>query len=151
MSKTYLIHKTEHEGGLTVNERGLITTPPEDRPEWADGLGIAGIAEHVNYYRARTGDNYEAPQLINSDDLHWMGVTDDGDLTEIEPNAEFRMERLGLLLGIDLTDVEAFDKVTAGSLAEAAIAMDTERTPEEMAAFEESQKAGFAPLKHANG
>jgi len=148
-SKTYLVHKTDAEGAITINERGIITTSLDDRPDWADGLAIAHLAEHATYYKARTGDNYQIPQIINFDDLGWSGVDETDELTMTEPNMEFRQERLGLLLGIDLSDVEAFDNMSKDTLASAEIAMDVHRSSEELAAFEESQKHGFGPLKTA--
>lgn len=141
MSTTkYVVHATDHEGGLELDKNGIITTAHDDRPEWANGLAVANLKEHADYYTNRVGPDYTTPQIINKADLNWVGVTDDGELMEHTADAEFRNERLGLLLGIDVTDIEAFDRQTEGALAEVTIAMDNHRTAAEVTALEESQQ-----------
>lgn len=150
-TKTYLVHSTDNEGGITLDSKGMITTPMMERPEWANGLAFAPLTEHVKWYATRLGGEYTPPQLINADDLHFVGIDEEGELTEREAVAEYRHARLALLLGINTADIEQFDKQTENSLAEVAISVDIHRTDAEYSAFEQSQKTGFAPLQTGTG
>lgn len=140
------VHRTDHEGVLQVNAlTGIITTPNDERPDWAEGLTCALLAEHKQFYASRLGEAgvklaSETAEMLNYEDLGWIGVDEDGNEVEIEAQAEFRMNLIADLIGVDRETGE----ITGGKvLAEAEIAMDRNRTPEEAAAFEHSQEVGF--------
>lgn len=133
------VHRTDHEGVLQVSSlTGIITTPNDERPDWAEGLTCALLAEHRGYYTARLGAASplaSGGEMLNYEDLGWIGVDEDGHEVEIEANAEFRMNRIAEVIGVNRETGE----ITGNVLAEAEIAFDRNRTDEEAAALDRSQ------------
>lgn len=143
--RTHLVHRTDHEGALQINATtGIIVTPNDERPDWADGLTCALLNERHQFYASRLGEagyteTMRNPEVLNYADLGWIAVDEAGDEVEIEADAEHRMQTLADLIGVDRETGE----ITGTVMAEAEIAFDKQRSPEEMAAFEQSQEAGF--------
>lgn len=132
-----VIHNPGHEGALVLDKlTGVILTPIMERPEWADGLAVALLSEHRQFYLSRTG-KYNEPDLYELQDLGFVGVNEQGDEVEIYATHEFRMDRLNMLLGgvwnreEGLTDIE-------GALAEQELALDHQRTEGEAGAMTEA-------------
>lgn len=141
--EVYMVHKRDQEGTLMVDRRtGIIVTPIMERPEWAEGLAVALLAEHREWYLKRTG-SYEAPALFDAADLGWLGMSDEGEV-EIFADTDMRQERLAGLLHIDRETGDI-----AGALAEVEHAFDQERTEAEASAIEESQEQGFPAVREA--
>lgn len=151
--RTIPVHKTDHEGVIHVNAyTGIITTPNDERPEWADGLSTALIVERHGWYSSRLGqqygDEHKHPAAFNFADLGWIGLDDEGEPVELDADVEFRMEVLAGVAGIDRE--EGILETGTGrfkNLAEVEIAMDRERTGEEIAAMETAQDQGFQEVR----
>jgi hypothetical protein len=147
-----VIHKEGEEGALTVNRyTGVITTPGSERPEWAQGLATAMLAERIEFYGKRLGTDSQAfknladPQAIAFNDLAWIGVDANGDEIEIEADGDHRMDVVAQLIGVDRETGE----VSGTILAERdTMRENTPRTPEEQAALEESLKEGFGSVSN---
>ncbi len=106
-AKTVLVHKVNEEGALVLDAiTGRITTPLDERPEWSDGLAVAMFNERDQFYSSRLGDKYTAehkhPEMIAYQDLTWLGAGEnEGEAVEIEADADYRMEVVSEILGID--------------------------------------------------
>lgn len=137
-----MVHNPDHEGSLMVDRRtGVIVTPLMERPEWADGLAVALLEEHRQFYESRTG-SYEQPALFALGDLGWIGVdSETGEEMEQSASDGVRQERLATLLG---ADAETGD--ITGYLAEIELSFDTPRSPEEASAIEDAQEEGFSEI-----
>lgn len=151
-ARTVLVHRKDEEGALIIDAHtGKITQPADEVPAWANGLAVALLAERHGFYTQRLGTGYtdamKTPDLLAYEDLGWLATGEDGEAVEIEADDEHRREVLAEVLGIDRS-ADAFD---TKSLGEVEIAMDRNRTPEEMAAFEHSQTAGFAEKTGTEG
>lgn len=142
---TLIVHRADHEGVLQVNGlTGIIVTPNDERPDWADGLTCALLNERNEFYTQRLGAGFTAamrtPEAgLHYEDLGWVAVDEAGDEVEIEADSEHRMQFIADLVGIDRESGE----IKGNVLAEVEVAMDRNRSPEEMAAFEQSQEQGF--------
>ena len=158
MQQTTLVHKKDHEGALTIDTlSGQITTPLMDRPEWAQGLAVADLAERLGFYSQRLGakfaQEHKTPQAIAYEDLRWMTVDEAGEVAEyVEADSEFRMTVVAVVLGMDRpNDLSVPATVSNGKvLAEVELSLDRERTPEEIAAFQDAQREEFERT-HATG
>ncbi|MBK1871593.1 hypothetical protein [Taklimakanibacter albus] len=146
--KTLLIHKVGEEGTIEIDAMtGQLVTPVDDRPEWADKLAAASLAERIGWYEQRVGKTKAAEHLttdgpIAFQDLTWVGLDDEQTEVEIEADNDFRMQCLGELLGIDLEAAEKdadFGKV----LADVSVAHQPQRTDAELAEMSEADKQGF--------
>lgn len=143
--KVALVHKKDHEGMLQIDAfTGAVLPEQHDRPEWADGLALAQLAERHTFYVNRLGpqyaDEHKSPELYAFEDLGWLGVNmETQDEITIPADDEFRMDVVAQVLGIDREtgDVKA-------ALTETEIARDDTRTDAEMRDLLESQKEGFA-------
>lgn len=149
---TKIVQRTDHEGVLQINAHtGLIVTPNDERPDWADGLACALLNERNEFYVQRLGaaytDELRNPEALHYEDLGWVAVDEAGDEVEIEADAEHRMQFIADLIGVDRETGEIKGTV----LAETEIAMDRTRSPEELAAFEHSQEAGFQQATGTSG
>lgn len=157
MQTTTLVHKKDHEGALTIDTlTGQITTPLMDRPEWAAGLAVADLAERLGFYASRLGDQFaqehKTPQAIAFEDLGWLTVDEEGEAGAIEADMEFRMTVVAEVLGIDRPNDLSIPTTVANGrvLQEVELSLDRERTPEEIAAFQEAQREEFERT-HATG
>jgi hypothetical protein len=149
--KSILVHKQDSDGTISLDYlTGQVTTPNDERPEWAEGLATALLAERTGYYAKRLGSAYP-PELATADamafeDLGWIGhkVDDGGEGIEYELSAseEYRMDCLAKFIGVDRAD---FDSETPfqNAVAEAHIANDTRRTPLEVMALDDAAAEGF--------
>lgn len=158
MHMTTLVHKKDCEGALTINTlTGGITTPLMDRPDWSEGLVLADLAERLEFYSSRLGDQFaqehKTPQAIAFEDLGWHTVAEDGEtLDKTEADTEFRQTVLAEVLGMNRpNDLSIPATVSNGKvLAEVELSLDRERTPQEIAAFQNAQREAFEK-QHATG
>lgn len=142
-----IVHKEGEEGALTIDRlNGRITTPHEERPDWAEGFAVAMLAERTDFYSKRLGEGtpqfiaINEAQAIEVSDLSWVGVNADGDEIEVEAEAETRMNMLSAALGMDRDSGELSGTV----LAEREIERQPQVvTAEEVKAMEQSVDAGF--------
>lgn len=143
--RTILVHKNDAEGALIINALdGMIKQDPSERPEWADGLACALLAERHQFYTTRLGPDYAKshaqPDLLAFEDLGWIGVDADGNPVELEADSEHRMtvvaEVLGIIRSDDLSDTRQDD--TTGEQAHVLLDMDTRRTAEDVTAMEKA-------------
>lgn len=158
MHTTTLVHKKDCEGALTIDTlTGQITTPLMDRPDWAQGLAVADLSERLGYYAQRLGNEFaqghKTPQAIAYEDLDWMTVDEAGEVAEtIKADTEFRMTVIAEVLGMARpNDLSIPATVSNGRvLAEVEMSLDRERTPAEIAAFQDAQREAFEK-QHATG
>lgn len=146
--RTILVHKKDAEGALIINAlTGHIQQPLDERPEWSEGLTLALLSERHGYYTKRLGSGYtgsmQSPETIAYEDLGWIGVDAEGEPVELDADAEHRMGVIAEVLGITRTDNLSDTGALGTFVAEVEIAMDRERTPQEVAAFEHAQQEGF--------
>jgi hypothetical protein len=128
-----MVHASGQPGAVVLDRlTGVILTPIMDRPDWADGLAVALLEEHRQFYTSRTG-RYNEPELFELSDLGWVGVNERGEEIEVDAIAEYRMDILATTYGMDREDGDMGE-----ALAEAEIAMDHHRTPEEEGAMEQA-------------
>lgn len=141
-----IVHKEGEEGALTIDRlTGRITTPHEDRPDWAEGFATALLSERTDFYLKRLGDGKAYQDIadaaaIEASDLSWIGVNADGDEIEIEASNDYRMDLVANCLGMDRETGELSGEVLASH------EIDREngaRSREEMAALEQSVTDGF--------
>jgi len=167
---TSLVHKKDHEGTLQIDTHtGYILTPMDERPEWAEGLTLAQIAERHKFYGDRLKDHYTAemaaPEVFAYEDLSWLGareypvdapyINPETGMEEpfeafiIDADEEHRQEVLANVLGFTATEEtltepagwDFADKTTQERITTVDIDMpNVERTAEELEAFERSQK-----------
>lgn len=122
-TNTILVHKTDEAGAIIVDRMtGSILTPSNERPDWAEGLAAAMLAERVGWYENRLGknlpDTLRSPHACNYADLSWVGVDAEGDEVEIEAAAEYRMTTLAAIMELDL-DADNFELPVSGEVAHA--------------------------------
>lgn len=147
MSKLIAVHKEGQEGGLHIDAMtGQIATPPADRPDWADGYAVALLAERTGWYEQRLGtqlpDNIRAPELLQADDLGWIGVDAEGSEVEIEADHETRITILADLINIDRS-TDAGTKNFQNVLASAEVNHSYSTQPTDEATLEEAEGKSF--------
>jgi len=155
MNTNITVHHVGLEGSIQVNaQTGIVATPVDDRPTWADGLVCALLAERLSYYY---GNEVLAPRvsrehwpefgttpIIAYQDLGWVALTNEGEQVEIEADLSYRQSLVAGALGLNL-DPEA--EVLEGAISvEAAIAGDVMRTTSEMEVIDSMAEVGFSPL-----
>jgi len=145
------VHKSGQPGAIDIDSyTGQVATPADQRPEWADGLALANLAERHKFYTDRLGpqyaDEHKAPELLAYEDLEWLGVDmETGSEVTYPADTEHRMEVMATVLGIE-RDADTAD--IAGATTAVEMASDNRRTEAEMADFRQEQEAGF---KEATG
>lgn len=143
-----IVHKSDAEGGLIIDRlTGHVIQPLMERPEWAEGLTLALLAERHGFYTTRLGPLYTAemknPEIFEFADLGWIGTTAEGEAVEIEADAEHRMEVIAKVTGVD-RETGAHETGKGWNLAaEVEVAMDQHRTDAEAAALLTSQEQAF--------
>ena len=161
-----LVHKADAEGAITIDRfTGQIVTPLDERPEWAEELAVAQVAERHIFYTDRLGSLYtqdrQNPEIYAFEDLAWLGAreypvdapyvnpetgeTSDHEVLHFEADHEFRQQQLATVLGVE-AEVDQHGNETGsivGAMAEAVISDDNLRTPEELEAIEKEQMAGY--------
>lgn len=151
--RTILVHKEGEEGSIEIDyDTGIVQTPIDQRPDWADGLANALIQERVTFYEARLGpafgDEHKRPQAIVYQDLAWLGAGDDGEMTELAADEDYRMNVVAQVLGIEREPAQSeadFGKV----LAEAEIDMQNRYIPSDVELIDNEMATTFggAPRK----
>lgn len=125
--KTITVHKEGEEGSLEVDfDTGIITTQVDERPDWAEGLSTALLAERSQFYTQRLGSKYgeehARPSGIAYQDLGWIGAGEDGELMELDADTDYRMQIVADVLGIDREAGQSADAPIFGkTLAEVEI------------------------------
>jgi len=145
--KTILVHYEGEPGALTIDHlTGIILTPNDERPEWSDGLAVALTAERAHFYQSRLGDAYAPPEAVEMRDLGWVAIDPEtGEATEIEADADYRMDVLAAATGLSRAPDRALDtaasRAEAKIIAEAEIGMDAHRMDDEAAALNDATTA----------
>lgn len=148
MTKTLIVHKEGEEGTLQIEAAsGKIVTTLDQRPDWAEGLTTALVQERISFYESRFGAGSTAFQSLMNDttaiefsDLGWLGVDAEQNELEVSADPHYRSEVVAKALGIDTETGE----MSHTALAEREVSRENRgRTPEEIAALEESVQSGF--------
>lgn len=143
-----IVHHADHEGGLLVDAfTGNLITPPLERPDWAEGLAQALLGERLEFYSKRLGklftDEMKLPTAIAFADLSWVAVNEQGLPEERAADDEHRMSIIAEITGVTRPDNLNEDEQYTGGTVTAATELDimsAERTDDEFAALEESQR-----------
>jgi hypothetical protein len=145
--KTAGVHMEGAEGIIQIDAvTGHVLTGPLDRPDWAQGYTTAVLQERVGYYERALGDAFTPemrdPEVFAAEDLDWVAVADDDEHSEYvaEHSAEHRQNVVMAFTKGDITTDEQ-GHLTGDDVIE--LSTERERSPEEAAALEESQKTGF--------
>jgi len=107
--KPVLVHKKGAEGGLAIGSlSGRILTPIMERPDWAEGLAVALLAERHEFYLSRLGpvfaEQRAADTVIPFEDLGWVATDAEGEQIELEADSEHRMDVIAEATGVIRTD-----------------------------------------------
>jgi hypothetical protein len=161
--KKIAVHKKDMEGVLEIDAlTGQVLPEQHDRPEWADGLVLAQLTERHSYYLYRLGPAYpeelKAPDLLAFEDLAWLGAetattdanidSEDAGVYELEADAEFRLDTIARILGIERDP----DKAPLGLQdGEVEIMQDNSRTTAEQQAFMDAQEERFSAATGTTG
>lgn len=161
-----IVHKADHEGAITIDPlTGQVTSPLSDKPEWAEELAIAQVAERHRYYGTALGPLYTAdmkmPEAMAFEDLSWLCVRPlpegaeptldaDGQPELFEQyvqdaDEQFRSNFVAQATGIE-QDIDLEEGTIADIMATAEITRDNTRSAEELAALEESQQQKFSKV-----
>lgn len=141
--------KAGEEGGIEIDSRtGIIATAVDNRPDWADGLACAMLAERVGYYASRTGRNPPIPAVLECGDLEWVAIAEDGTELVIEASAEIRQENLAAMIGVDRETGEHLPN-TGKVTHEREIAMDNRRPAGEPALLDAESRKSFGEVDTA--
>lgn len=145
-----LVHRKDAEGVLQIDAvTGQVLPGQHDRPDWAEGLVMAMLAERHIFYASRLGeDAYTAemrnPEVFAFEDLEWLALKtspeENGadDEYVVEADSEHRMDVIAAALGINRETGEVADV-----LAEIEVASDNFRSQEELDALIAAQAQGF--------
>lgn len=152
--KLITVHAKDLEGSIQIDAKtGIVQTPVDLRPEWADGLVCALLHERGTFYfgsenskprldrDSEKGKAIAAADPIDFADLGWIAFTQEGQQVEIEASAEFRMDVIAEAFMIDRADADSL----AGY--EMAVAQDTTRTVGEVDTLTSMQEAGFGSVE----
>jgi hypothetical protein len=146
--KPILVHKKDAEGGLAIGSlSGRILTPIMERPDWAEGLAVALLAERHEFYLSRLGpvfaEQRDADEVVAFEDLGWIAADATGEQTELEADSEFRMDVIAEAAGVirtdDLSDTRQDD--TTGELGHVLL--------DESKEYDHQDAPAFAPDKAA--
>jgi len=150
-----IIHKADQEGAFHIDAlTGQITTPTDERPEWAEGYAVALLSERTGWYEQRLGqqlpDNIRKPDMIDASDLGWIAFDHEGSEVEIEANTEYRMDTLAGILNIDREDYDGGLRLDS-TVAEAEANHSYTTHPTDEATLEEVEGKGFEEVAKAIG
>ncbi len=170
-----IVHKAGHEGAIEIDPiTGNILTLAAERPEWAEELTVAQMAERHSYYSQALSTLWTAPlqtpEIIAFEDVCWLAVRAD-DLSdeqkaealsqdpnydgfehyELEADTEFRAQVVAAVLGI-AGDIETMENELLAGAPElsntvdltAELLADNFRSQEEIQQMEESRKERFS-------
>lgn len=156
--KTALVHKAGEEGAITIDAMtGHVLVGQQDKPEWAQGLLVALLAERFHFYSTRLGEDYakehERPAAYDMQDLGWVAFDEEQKEVEMEADPEYRSEVIRqVLIAKGIVKVVDGEDVYAEGLQGVVMATDRLRTAEEASALEKASTEGFqADKKAANG
>lgn len=156
-TKHIAIHKHGEEGGLHIDATsGLITTPNEERPLWANGYAVADLADYRQWVSSRFGDgapdHLKAPQLLEVGMFAWVGIDEEGDEVEIQADDTVRTSELATALGLD-TSADNFEKELEGTLKQLMIEHDMTINPTTEASLKDAEGLSFedAQKEASNG
>ncbi len=147
--KVVPVHKQGEEGLLMIDAvSGWVIRGQEDRPAWSDGLITAILGERHIFYANRLGSAYtedhKMPEVLAFEDLPWMALNmETGEQLAYEADAEFRMDVVAEVLGINRSIEGDHDIKGNERTVVAEISYDNTRTGEQMAAFTEAQGKHF--------
>lgn len=131
------------EGSFQIDALTGMVQNVQDVPEWATGVATALLAERADFYTKRLGAEKAADhlssQLVQFNDLGWIGVDNEGDEVSIDAGEEHRREVVAKLLGMSIDpahgDIDQAHGPTMRSLQleaeEEAIQTATEETIQE--------------------
>ncbi|RWI06838.1 MAG: hypothetical protein EOQ89_03655 [Mesorhizobium sp.] len=147
MSKQIIITKTGEEGAILVDHlEGKVLTAADERPEWADGLAYAMLAERSGWYEKRLGRQLSAelarPEAMVFEDLEWIGIDAEGDEVHLEADIDYRMDKLAELMGIDREDFDG-EKNFKNAIASAEATHTYSTQPTSEATLEEAEGKSF--------
>jgi len=141
-----LITKDEHEGGFYIVPQGNGDTArvedPASIPEWAEGLAVADLKEHREFYIKRIGEEGYAAMTkdtLNYADLSWTAADQEGDLVAIEADHTWRSENLADVLGL-----EPFDELNA----DVEVASTMASQPADEKSLAEVEGKSFSDVEH---
>lgn len=141
------------EGSFQIDALTGMVQDTSQVPEWATGVVTATLAERADYYQKRVGAEKAAEhlnsQLVQFNDLGWVGVDAEGDEVSIDAGEEVRRANVAKLLGMSTDpihgDIEQAHGTTMRSLQleseEEAIQTATEETIQEA-----NTATAFAPV-----
>jgi hypothetical protein len=105
------VHKEGAEGAIEVDrDTGIILTKTDQRPDWAEGLAVALLAERHTFYTRRLGtaftEDMKHPKSLAFQDLGWIGMDQEQNECELSADGEYRMDVVAKVLGINREDFE---------------------------------------------
>lgn len=146
MSNYIAVMKDGHEGGIHIDIEGKVTTPTDERPEWADGYAVALLGERIGWYEKRVGsqlpESMRRPEVLLADDVEWIGLDQEGAEVHIEANGDTRMTILAGLLEIDREDPSA-KSILDKAIARASVDETYSTQPTSEATLEEAEGKSF--------
>jgi hypothetical protein len=144
--KQFTVHQEGAEGTLQVDAlTGSILTPLDQRPDWAEGYGVAVLQERIKFYEDRLGKDSQTfkdiigATTISAGDLAWVGVDSEQEPHEFSASEEHRMDVIATTFGIN-RDTGDMGVTTAQREVSA---QNRGRSQHEINALEESLEAGF--------
>lgn len=145
--KNIIITKTGEEGAILVDRlEGKVITAADERPEWADGLANAMLAERSGWYEKRLGKQLSAelarPETLTFEDLEWIGIDAEGDEVHLEADQDYRMDKLAEMMGIDREDFDG-EKNFKNAIASAEATHTYTTQPTSEATLEEAEGKSF--------
>lgn len=145
--KNIIITKTGEEGAILVDRlEGKVITAADERPEWADGLANAMLAERSGWYEKRLGKQLSAelarPETLAFEDLEWIGIDAEGDEVHLEADQDYRMDKLAEMMGIDREDFDG-EKNFKNAIASAEANHTYTTQPTSEATLEEAEGKSF--------
>jgi hypothetical protein len=154
-----LVHCEGQEGTIEIDyQTGQITTPTDQRPDWADGLlnamtherdaFYAGVGKpgDENFQPGRLGpvlyeEKHRFPEAIDSRDLKWITMDDSGtQMGEVEASHEYRMEVVQTVLQVD---EEGVSQISGRVLADIEIANDQVRGKSDLELLDQASRTTF--------
>lgn len=137
-----VVHKADHEGIIEIDPfTGHVLTKQDERPEWAEELTVAQIAERHGFYSQALGSGYtddlKIPEAFAFEDLGWLGAHphaedhDEATAMEQDPNydgfehyemeadnewrSEFLADRFGIKGDLEAIEQELLEGTAFGT------------------------------------
>lgn len=150
--KTVLVHKEGEEGSILLDyDTGIVTTPIDERPDWADGLAVGQLQERRRFYEQKLGETTAAALLeevteakgIAFQDLSWVGSSETGENTELNADPDYRMDVVAKALGIEREAGDTDVLAVQGAIAEVEIDMQNRYVPSDVELIDEEMSKTF--------